>query len=165
MTNAFSAITAEAARMSLEAVEKPKVDTSFMNMVVDRFPWELVIMMFWLVVLGVILHGIIAGIKRNRKGLSTASLSRRNLVVSTVVLFLGSGSIMLNLASRIGDLFYYKLSPKFLMVCAAEDVSWSLYFLAINTILAGIGFVVAILQKDKEPEKYKMLEEQQETTR
>jgi hypothetical protein len=162
MTNTFSAITAETVRISLEDVQIPKVDTSFMNMYERSFPWEpLIVIVLWLIVLGVILHGIIAGIRRKRKGLSTASLSRKSLVATIVVLFLGSGIIMLNFAALVGDMsFYSGMPPKGLMECAMADLSWNLCLLAINTILAGVGFVVAILLKDNETEKYKMLEEQ-----
>lgn len=161
MTNAFLVVTAEAARIPLEAVLIPKVDTSFMNMEInDPIPWESYILMaLWLVAVIVIIHAIIAGIMKKRKDQSTAGLSRKCLWVSTLVLFMGSGIIIWGLAAALFNVFTVFDTSKALMPVVFE-VAFILYFLAINTILAGIGFVVAILLKDKESGKYKMLEEQ-----
>ena len=117
----------------------------------EPIPWAwFMLLTLWLVLIMVFISGIIVGITRRRKGQSSAYLSKRCILVSTCVLFLGSGVNLWNLASELGYVSSGAISAELRMPFMVQCICHSLYCLALNTILAGFGFVVGMVLKGNE---------------
>ena len=118
--------------------------------VIEPIPWGCFLLLaLWLASMIVIVSGIIRGRSRRRRGESKESLSMSSLVISTCVLFLGGGIILWNSASALDVLACGTAPPKIMMQFTVFRISGTLRLLAINSMVAGVGFVAAFLLKDK----------------
>ena len=119
----------------------------------DPISWaSFLLLALWLAAVLLIVSGIVRGTWRRSRGESTESLSIFSLVISTCVLFLGGGVILWSSASALEGLAVWNVVPtKTVMQLTVLRISGALRLLAINGLVAGAGFVAALLLKDKRP--------------
>jgi hypothetical protein len=118
---------------------------------IEPIPWGgFLLLALWVTAVIVILAGIIRGRARRRRGESTESLSIGSLLISICVFFLGSGVVLWSSASALESLAVCGSAPtKLVMQFTVLRISSTMRLLAINSMVAGVGFFAAIWMRGR----------------